>query len=152
MRIEHQLINSGTKPIVSSVYDHNIFATDNHHTGPDYVITTPYPLKSSRPPLPDLARIEGTRLLFAKLLATEDMVAIPIEGFEPTAKDYSFRVENIKTGTGYSVQGDRPLERIWLWAIFTNISMESFISLHADTGKEENWVYEYTYFTGTNSK
>jgi hypothetical protein len=148
MRIEHQLRNTGTKTLISSVYDHNIFATHNHHTGPDNVITTPYLMKSSRPALPDLARIEGNKLLFLKPLGAEEMVAMPVEGFEPTAKDYSFRVENISTGTGYSVQGDRPLDRIWLWAIFTNISMESFINLHADPGKEEHWAYEYTYFTG----
>lgn len=148
MRIEHRLHNTGTKPLVSSVYDHNFFATKNHHTGPDYVITTPYPIGSRRPPSPELARIEGNQLLFVKTLATEDMVAMPIEGFGPDAGDYSFRVENIRTGTGFSVQGDRPLSRILLWAIFTNISMESFIDLHADPGQEERWAYEYTYFMG----
>lgn len=148
MRIEHRLRNTGTKSLVSSVYDHNFFVTHNHHTGPDYVITTPYPMKSSSPPSPDLARIEGNKLLYIKSLGPKEMVAMPVEGFEPTAKDYSFAVEKISTGTGFSVQGDRPLSNIWLWSIFTNISMESFINLSADPGKEERWVYEYTYFTG----
>ena len=148
MRIEHLLLNTGTKPLVSSVYDHNFFVTHNHHTGPDNMITTPYPMKSSRPPSSNLARIEGNKLIFVKPLSAEEMVAMPIEGFEPTAKDYSFRVENISTGTGYSVQGDRPLNNIWLWAIYTNIAMEAFINLQADPGKEERWAYEYTYFTG----
>ena len=112
------------------------------------MITTPYPMKSSRPPSSNLARIEGNKLIFVKPLSAEEMVAMPIEGFEPTAKDYSFRVENISTGTGYSVQGDRPLNNIWLWAIYTNIAMEAFINLQADPGKEERWAYEYTYFTG----
>ena len=148
MRIEHILFNTGTKPLVTSVYDHNFFVTHNHYTGPDYIITTPYPIKSRLLVSPDLTRIEGNRLMFIKPLATEEMVAMMIEGFGPTAEDYSFRVENTKTGTGYSVQGDRPLDSILLWAIFTNISMESFINLSADPGKEERWVYEYTYFTG----
>jgi len=148
MRIEHQLRNTGARPLVSSVYDHNFFVTHNHQTGPDNVITTPYPMKSRRPPSPDLARIEGNKLLFVRPLSTLEMVSMQIEGFEPTAKDYSFRVENISTGTGYSVQGDRPLNNILLWAIYTNISMEAFINLQADPGKEERWAYEYTYFTG----
>jgi hypothetical protein len=41
LRIEHRLRNIGTKPLVSSVYDHNFFATRGHHTGPGYAITAP---------------------------------------------------------------------------------------------------------------
>ena len=148
MRIGHQLRNTGTKPIVTSVYDHNFFVTNSHHTGPDYAITMPYPIGISRTQGADLFRIEGKKLLFTKLLSTKDMVVTWINGFKPVAKDYSFRVENIRTGIGYSVQGDRPLSQIMLWAIFTNISMEAFINLSADPGKEEHWNYEYTYFTG----
>jgi hypothetical protein len=96
----------------------------------------------------DLFRIDGKKLLFTKLFSPKEMVVTWIAGFEPVAKDYSFKVENIRTGTGYSVSGDRPLSQIMLWAIFTNISMEAFINLNAVPGKEENWAYEYTYFTG----
>jgi hypothetical protein len=151
MRIEHQLLNTGVKTLASSVYDHNFFVTNNHHTGPDYVITTPYQMKISKTQGPDLFRIDGNRLLFSKLLSPMEMVVTWIAGFEPVAKDYSFRVENIRTGTGYSVQGDKPLAQIMLWAIFTNISLEAFIDLHAGQGKEERWAYEYTYFTRTNN-
>jgi hypothetical protein len=148
MRIEHQLRNTGEKRLVSSVYDHNFFVTNNHHTGPDYVITTPYPMEISQTQGADLFRIDGKKLLFTKLFSPKEMVVTWIAGFEPVAKDYSFKVENIRTGTGYSVSGDRPLSQIMLWAIFTNISMEAFINLNAVPGKEENWAYEYTYFTG----
>ena len=151
MRIEHQLLNTGTRALASSVYDHNFFVTDNHHTGPDYVITTPYPMKISKTQGSDLFRIDGNKLLFTKLFSPKEMVVTWIDGFEPVAKDYSFRVENIRTGTGYSVQGDRPLSQIMVWAIFTNISLESFIDLNAGFGKEERWAYEYTYFTGKNN-
>ncbi len=150
MRIEHQLLNTGIKMLESSVYDHNFFVTKNHHTGPDYMITTPYPMKISRTQGSGLFRIEGNRLLFTKPLSAMDMVVTWIDGFRPVAEDYSFRVENIRTGTGYSVLGDRPLAQIMLWAIFTNISLESFINLSAGQGKEERWAYEYTYFTGGN--
>jgi len=151
MRIEHQLLNTGAKTLVSSVYDHNFFVTNNHHTGPDYVITTPYPMKISETQGPDLFRIDGNKLIFTKLFSPREMVVTWIDGFEPVAKDYTFRVENSRTGTGYSVQGDRPLAQMMVWAIFTNISLESFINLNAVQGKEESWAYEYTYFTGRNN-
>lgn len=151
MRIEHKLLNTGVKTLVTSVYDHNFFVTSNHHTGPDYIITTPYPMKISRTQGADLFSVEGNRLMFKKLFSTREMVVTWIDGFEPVAKDYTFRVENTRTGTGYSVQGDKPLSQIMLWAIFTNISLESFIDLDAGQGNEERWAYEYTYFTGTNN-
>jgi hypothetical protein len=148
MQIRHQLRNTGSKPLVTSVYDHNFFVSNSHHTGPDYAITMPYPIKISDTQGPDLFRIDGNRLLFTKPFKTKDMVVTWIAGFRPIAKDYSFRVENTRTGTGYSVQGDRPLSQIMVWAIYTNISLESFIDLNAGLGKEERWNYEYTYFTG----
>ncbi len=148
MRIEHLLQNTGNKTLNTSVYDHNFFVTNNHHTGPDYVITTPYQMKISRTQGADLFHIKDNKLLFTKLFSPKEMAVTWIDGFEPVAKDYSFRVENIRTGTGYAVQGDRPLSQIMLWAIFTNISLEAFIDLHAGPGKEERWAYEYTYFTG----
>ena len=148
MQIKHQLRNTGSKPLVTSVYDHNFFVTNSHHTGPDYAITMPYPISISRTQGSDLFRNEESRLLFTKMLSAKDMAVTWISGFKPVAKDYSFRVENTRTGTGYSVQGDRPLSQVMLWAIFTNISMEAFINLSADQMKEECWNYEYTYFTG----
>ena len=151
MRIDHQLLNTGVKALISSVYDHNFFVTNNHHTGPDYIITTPYPMRISKTQGADLFRIEGNKLTFTKLLSPREMVVTWIDGFAPVAKDYTFRVENSRTGTGYSVQGDRPLAQIMLWAIFTNISLESFIDLNAGQGREERWAYEYTYFTGADN-
>ncbi len=146
LRIEHVLRNTGRLPLVSSVYDHNFFATNGHHTGPDFAITTPWPITSS-PPEPALARVDGNRLLVTKSLGTHDMLAMPIQGFGPAPTDYAFRVENLRTGTGYSVRGDRSLDRIWLWGIWTNISMEAFIKLDAQPGREERWSYDYSYFT-----
>lgn len=147
MRIDHVLRNTGTKKLVSSVYDHNFFVTKNHHTGSDYMITMQFPIKNSRPIPAELARIEGNKMLFLKPFGPKDMVVTEFEGFGSTSADYNFSVEKTSTGTGYTVQGDRPMSNIMLWAIFTNISMESFIDLLAEPGKEEKWSYEYTYFT-----
>jgi hypothetical protein len=148
LRIEHRLRSTGSRPITASVYDHNFFATTGHHTGPDFEVTTPYPIRGTAPQ-PELARVEGNRLSILKPLRVDDMIAMPIAGFRPTAEDYAFRVENSRTGTGYQVRGDRPLDRIWLWSIWTNISMESFIKIAAAPQGEERWAYEYTYFANS---
>jgi hypothetical protein len=144
LRITHSLRNTGKQPLVTSVYNHNFFAPGTRVDG-DFRITTPWALTNASVPQPELTRIAGNRIEVLKPLATDDMIALPVTGFGEDAGDYAFRVEDAESGTGYSVQGDRPLEQIWLWSIWTNVSMESFIGLRADPGEEERWSYTYTY-------
>ena len=42
MTIEHVLKNTGTKPIVTNVYDHNFMTLDHQPPGPDYEISFPF--------------------------------------------------------------------------------------------------------------
>jgi len=45
MTIEHLLKNTGTKPIVTNVYDHNFMTLDKQPPGPDYDISFPFQLQ-----------------------------------------------------------------------------------------------------------
>jgi hypothetical protein len=45
MTIEHVLKNTGAKPIVTNVYDHNFMTLDKQPPGPDYEITFPFSLQ-----------------------------------------------------------------------------------------------------------
>ena len=47
--IEHELKNTGSKPIATTVYDHNFFTLDGKTTGPDNVVRFPFAVKASRP-------------------------------------------------------------------------------------------------------
>ena len=40
--IEHELKNTGSKPIATTVYDHNFFTLDGKTTGPDNVVRFPF--------------------------------------------------------------------------------------------------------------
>src|SRR3712207_7481091 len=46
--LEHELANTGTKPIETSVYNHNFFTLDRKTTGPDIVVRFPFAPKASR--------------------------------------------------------------------------------------------------------
>ena len=144
--ISHTLRNTGAKPLATSVYDHNFFAT-GRPTDPAFKFVAPWPIAAESITRPDLVRVTGNSLEFLRAFAPTDMIAVWLKGFDGTPRDYAFRVEDTHTGIGYSVQGDRPLDRIMIWSIWTNVSVESFIRLQADPGKEERWSYTYTYST-----
>ena len=142
--IGHLLRNTGTKPLVTSVYDHNFFATGRPiDTG--YKFVAPWPITAESISRPDLVRVTGKEFEFLRPFAPTDMIAVWIKGFDGTSRDYAFRVEDARSGLGYSVQGDRPLDRLMLWSIWKNVTAESFIRLRADPGREERWSYTYTY-------
>ena len=50
MVIEHSLKNTGAKPIVGTVYNHNMFTPDGGGPNKDFTVTFPFRLTSTRPP------------------------------------------------------------------------------------------------------
>lgn len=142
--IRHLLRNTGTKALDTSVYDHNFFAT-GRPTDAAVKFVAPWSIAAESITRPDLVRVAGNALEILRPFAPTDMVAVWLKGFDGTSRDYAFRVEDSHTGLGYSVRGDRPLDRLMLWSIWTNVSVESFIRLQAQPGKEERWSYTYTY-------
>ena len=81
--IEHSLTNIGRQPIRTSQYNHNFLVLDGATTGPDFLITVPFQIKTDQPPDPALAKVQGNQITFSKVLEGEDRVYIPI-GDTPT--------------------------------------------------------------------
>jgi hypothetical protein len=147
MVMEHTLRNTGKKPIRSEVYNHNFLVLDGLPPGPDFVISAPFVLKAERPLSPELAEVRDKQILFRKTLEGRDTVFGGFEGFSDSAKEYDFRIDNRRAGAGVRVTGDRPLSQLALWSIRTNISIEPFIRVDVDPGKEFTWKYTYEYYT-----
>ena len=139
MVIDHTLGNTGSLPIVTNVYNHNFLVLDQLAPGPDYVITFPFAITSTRPPAPDAARIRGNEITYTRTLAGQDRVSFPIQGFGPNAGDYDIRVENRKARAGVRVTGDRPLTSVALWSIRTVLAVEPFIDIDVDPGEAFAW-------------
>lgn len=145
--VEHSLRNTGQKPIQTSVYDHNFLVLDNQPPGPDTVITFPFAIKTEHPPEQGLAEIRGKQLVYLKSLEGQERVTAPIKGFSESPDQYEIRVENTKVGAGYRVTGDRPLSSVYLWSIRSVVSIEPYIDMTIEPGKEFTWKYSYEYFT-----
>lgn len=147
MVISHRLTNTGRLPINTNVYNHNFLVLDKLPPGPDYSITVPYEIKTTRPPDPKFAEVRGNRIAYIKNLENQERVAIPMQGFGTEAKDYDFRIENTKAGVGMRITGDRPLSNATLWSIRSTLAVEPFVDVAAEPGKDFTWSYTYTYYT-----
>ena len=146
MQIEHSLRNVGKKPIDTNVYDHNFLRIDGEAPGPNYTITTPFQIKSNRPPNKDFAEIRGNRIVYLKTLTNQDRVATAIQGFGDQAGDYDVRVDNKKAGVGLRITGNRPLQSESLWSIRAVLAVEPFIHILVAPGQEFTWSMKYDYY------
>ena len=145
LKLEHQLTNTGRKPIVTSVYEHNFFMLDGQPTGPDVVVRFPFEPRAAAP-LNGLAETRGRELVYLKELQPRETVQTDLEGFRPTAADYDIRVENRKTGAGVRQTGDRPMSKLHLWSIRTTVCPEAFLDLRVEPGKTTQWGIQYRFY------
>ena len=148
MIIEHSLRNTGRKLIDTEVYDHNFLSIDQQASGPDFAITFPFDLKATAD-MDGMAEVRGKQISFLKVLAHEDTLYTPLEGFGESAKDYQIRVENRKTGAGVVISGDRPLSQLGFWAVRTVLAPEPYIRMKIAVGEEFHWRYTYDFYVTT---
>ncbi|MDB5465690.1 MAG: hypothetical protein JWQ46_452 [Phenylobacterium sp.] len=146
--IVHSLRNTSTKPIVTTVYNHNFLTFGAATLGEGLSITTPFQIASSRPPSAEGAAIRGQSIAYLKTLRDKDRVTSSIEGFGPTAADNSATVHDEGRRAGVTFHGDHPLSKLQLWSIRSVVAVEPFITLVVAPGQEAHWTYAYDYVAG----
>jgi hypothetical protein len=146
MELAHSLKNIGKNAIETQVYNHNFLIIDGKGPQAGTTLTMPFEVRTERKPNPQLAAVEGKTVVYIKTLAGEDVVSFPITGFGDTASDHEFRIENKPLKAGMSMQGDKPLKRMALWSIRSNVSVEPFVEVSVAPGKEFQWKSSYRYY------
>jgi hypothetical protein len=147
MVLEHSLKNTGRRAIRSTVYNHNFLVLDKQPPGPDFSISVPFQIHPTQATDERLAKVQESRIVFAKALENEDVVEIPFRGFGDTPKDYDIRIDNPKVGAGMRIQGDRSLSFVNFWSMRNVLAMEPFIAMTIDPGQEFTWKVHYEYYT-----
>ena len=143
--LEHDLRNTGPKPIVTSVYNHNFFVLDGQPTGPDTVVRLPFTPQLAAPPA-GLVEARGNDIVYLQELQPRQSVLTEITGFGPNAGDYDIRVENRRTGAGVRITSDRPLSKLLLWSPRTTVCPEPYIDLNIAPGQEASWRTTYEFY------
>jgi len=142
--ISHMLTNTGAKPIVTTVYNHNFLTLSpgNEHL----VITAPFPMTAEKPLQPELARLEGKSIRYVAPIPPGETVTSPITGFGPTAADYDFTVTNTATGFGERLRANQPVARINFWSVHTVLGWEPYIAISLKPSETKRWTNTYDLF------
>jgi len=144
--LEHTLRNTGSRPIATSVYEHNFYMLDHQPAGPAYIVRFPFDVH----PQADLhgaAEARGREFVYLKELPEGESIFTPMEGFGNTSRDYDIRVENSKAGIGVRQTSDRPISKMNFWSIRTTVCPEAFIDLHIDPGQAASYRISYEFYT-----
>ena len=147
MELAHSLKNIGKNAIETQVYNHNFLVIDGKGPQAGTTVMAPFAVSTARKPNPELAAIEGNKVIYKKTLAGEDVVSFPINGFGDTVSDHEIRVENRALKAGMSMRGDKPLKSVSLWSIRSNVSVEPFVAVSVAPGKEFQWTSSYRYYS-----
>jgi len=144
--ISHKLENTGSKTIVSNVYNHNFFVIDDQPAGPDFVVRFPFELTATRD-LKGIAAVRGRELVYLKEIPQGGHIITQLTGFGPSPADHGFEIENSKVKAGVRMTTDRPLSKVQYWSPRTTLCPEPYIDLVVTPGESEAWVIRYEFYT-----
>ena len=144
--LEHNLKNTGQKSINTSVFNHNFFVIDSQTTGSDFTVTLPFKI-ANKPTGKNLMDFSENKMSYLRdLKKGESTMEYPTGYSGDKVEDYDFRIENKKTGAGVRITADRALSKFMYWSVPTTLSLEPFIKVDADPGKEFNWTINYQFY------
>jgi len=144
MTISHEMKNTGTKPIATTVYNHNFLTLS---PGSEHlVITAPFNWSAEKPLQPELVKLDGKTIRYIAPIPKGVTTMSLMNGFGPSASDYDFTVTNSKTGFGQRIRGDQPIAKINMWSIHTNYSLEPYIAISLQPGETKRWTYTYDFY------
>lgn len=141
LRIEHCLTNTGEKPIASDQYCHNFFTLDGAPPGPDYVVTTAFPLTPDIAPKPPMA-VSGRTLTFTEMVKSGTYARY--HGVAGTQGE-QFRIRNKANGLEVAVAGDFPVSTFAYYADQLAASPEAYCALNVAPGATFRWTRTYTF-------
>jgi hypothetical protein len=143
MRIEHILVNTGSTPIITSVYDHNFLKLSPGNA--DIAVTLPFPVTPDIAPDPGMVRIDGNSIIYVRPLVDKERASFLITGFGNSAQDYDIKAEDTKTGAAVHVTADQPLTKMNLWSVRSVMAVEPYIGIELAPGATKRWTYTYSY-------
>ena len=145
MIIEHELRNTGAKPLALTQYNHQFFVMDGQPTGPQTQVTFPFALQARRALPAQLASVQGQQISYARELEKGESVFSNLEGFGSSATDYDIQVGRKDTGAQVRIRGDRPLSQLVFWSIRTTVCPEPYVRLDTAPRHRTRWSYRYTF-------
>lgn len=146
--IAHSLHNTGSRPILTDVFDHNFFVTDSQTIAPGIGLRFDFdPLAEQARGLGELAAIHGDSISILRRFGTHGSVYAVLHGYGNTAADYDIRLENHITGAAVRIRADRPLSKLVYWGSVKTLCAEPYIHISVAPGETFTWTLYYDFYT-----
>lgn len=145
--VGHKLVNTGTKPIVTDVYNHNFFNADGDPVGPNYSFAFPFDVKAQdlRGKFGELVELKGGEFRFKDKLA-DGFVMAGLTGFHPKdEKHRRFEMRHAPSGVRIDVSQNQPYSKFNVWGIKTTICPEPYTAIDLKPGGLAEWVVSYKF-------
>jgi hypothetical protein len=140
--IEHELKNTGAKPIDTLVYNHNFFVIDKEVVGPDIRISFPWTPQPDNP-FANGGEIKANSIRYTKELQPGETVAADLSGFGA----FDMNIDNTKALAGVRITGDQPLTKLYFWSIRTVACPEPYVRIHVEPKASMKWHITYALYT-----
>ncbi len=144
--LEQTLKNTGPKTIETYVYNHNFFMIDNEPTNENIRTTFVFDFKAEGNGFGTIAEIENKSIVYKRALKpSENVFCNDVQGFGNTSKDFDIHIENLKTGAGVHITGDKPINNMIYWACATTACPEPYIKIKVEPGQTFAWTTKYKF-------
>lgn len=144
--ISYRLINTGTAPIDTRVFNHNFFVMDEAQTGPDFSVTFPFTPLGDPKGKTTAAVLDGKVIRYQDVLNKgENFAVAPLTGYGSSASDYDLQVSNSRKKMSVRIVGDQPIVRFVYWSAVHTLCPEPYIRVAVATGQEMQWKITYTF-------
>ena len=144
--LEHELRNTGTKPIATSVYNHNFFTLDRKTTGPAIVVRFPFAPKAARP-LNGMAEVRGREIAFARDSPAEGERLHRARGLRRhRRRTTASRWRTAPPAPASASTGDRPLSKLLFWSAVKTVCPEPYIDASVEPGRSTSWAITYAFY------
>lgn len=145
LTITHRLKNTGTKQLVTTVYNHNFFNVDADPVGPNYSIRFGFDPKAAEPKerFPEVVKLDGQELRLVKPLSEGSIWSV-LTGFG-AGSDKSFTLRHAPSGVRLGVTHSAPFDRFVVWGVGSCLCPEPFQTIKLAPGEETTWTITYRF-------
>ncbi len=145
--VRYELINTGTKPLLTDEYCHNFLAIDTEDMGPNYTMKLPFqlaPEQFEEQVNPDgVVRFDRNTLSFSNTPKGDFFFSNLTLGKQESA---TWRLWNKKASLGIQETGNFKTDKINLWGCAHVISPELFYKINLQSGDSTKWTRQYELF------
>jgi hypothetical protein len=145
--ISHYLKNTGTKAIVTDVYNHNFFNVNGDAVGPNYAFEFPFEVKAQdlKGKFGELVESKDKELRFKEKLS-DGFVMAGLTGFEQgLAAHRLFVMRHQPSGIDVTCVQTESFSKFNVWGIKTTICPEPYTAIDLKPGAVKLWAVVYQF-------